>query len=68
MIIKGYMDENAKAMKKVRDLEARIKSEVKKSEALDKDLKVLTQKNMKERNGIFDDDDKVKITTGQDTA
>jgi hypothetical protein len=28
MIVKGYMDENAKAMKKIKELETKMKSEV----------------------------------------
>ena len=28
MIVKGYMDENAKAMKRLRDVEVKLKSEV----------------------------------------
>lgn len=66
MIIKGYMDENAKAMRKVRDLEQRIKSEVGKNQNYEKELNTFKLKNLKERNGIFEDDDQVTITTGDD--
>lgn len=56
MIIKGYMDENAKAMKKVNELEQRIKSEVAKNQNYEKELNHFKIKNMKEREGKFEDE------------
>jgi hypothetical protein len=65
MIVKGYMDENAKAMKKVRDLEAKVKSEVAKNQVMDKELNEFRLKNLKERKGLFieEKEDEVSITT-----
>lgn len=65
MIVKGYMDENAKAMKKVRDLEAKVKSETAKTQVLEKELNEFKLKNLKERKGLFieENEDEVNITT-----
>ena len=65
MIVKGYMDENAKAMKKVRDLEFKLKAELVKTNQMDKELNEYKLKNLKERKGIFieESEDEVNITT-----
>lgn len=65
MIVKGYMDENAKAMKKVRDLESKVKSETAKNQVLEKELNEFKLKNLKERKGLFieETEDEVNITT-----
>jgi hypothetical protein len=57
IIIKGYMDENAKAMRKVRDVEHRIKVEAAKNQNYEKELNSYKLKNLKERNGNFEDED-----------
>ena len=65
MIVKGYMEENAKAMKKVRDLEGRVKTESTKSQSLEKELNEFKLKNLRERKGVFieENEDEVSITT-----
>jgi len=65
MIVKGYMDENAKAMRKIKDLESKVKSETSKNQVLDKELNEFKLKNLKERKGLFveEKEDEVSITT-----
>ena len=64
MIVKGYMEENAKAMKKMRDLEQKVKTETSRAQSLEKELQEFKLKQLKERKGLFveENDDEVSIT------
>lgn len=57
LIVKGYMDENAKSMKKQRTLEERVKDLSKKLEVNENLVKEFQLKALKEREGVFVSED-----------
>ena len=63
LIVKGYMDENQKSMRKQRSLEEQVKAQAETLKANDKQLKEFQLKALKERKGIFveENEDEVNI-------
>ena len=63
LIVKGYMDENQKSMRKQRTLEDQLKSQAETLKQNDKQLKEYQLKALKEQKGIFveENDDEVNI-------
>jgi hypothetical protein len=63
MIVKSYMDENQKAMKKQKELETKIKNQIEQLQQNERLVKEYQLKALKERKGIFveEDEDEVNI-------
>jgi len=63
LIVKGYMDENQKAMKKMRDLEEQLKASRLQNQNNEKELKEFKLKALKESKGLFveENEDEVNI-------
>lgn len=63
MIVKGYMDENQKSMRKQKDLEIQVKSQTETIQQNERLVKEYQLKALKERKGIFveENEDEVNI-------
>ena len=64
MIVKGYMDENQKAMKKLNEAQDRLKSEVRDKNKMEVELKELRLKALKEQKGVYVEEKSDEVNIG----